>query len=458
MASSAASLRPGARPEAAPRALRIRGVGLALVALSVPGLVRLVTAPSETLGGLSAACLLVVALAARWCRRQADRVELERRHEPEVRSHQGFSVQVLVRLQGRRPITGLLLDDEFRIGETPGGSTFAIPALLPGQSLSCVYRGVCRARRGWQKLNRTVLTVEDPLGLVSLTITRAVASELLVLPATQPLSAAGLLNPAARTGADDQNAHEAGPGEEFSGTREWRPGDRSRDIHWRSSARAGQLVVREHARTVRPNLVVVVHLHRPAPWSTATGKPGAPVAAPAGTPRDRRGSEPQGMLSARALDLCVEAAASVVEWGPPAGYRTSLILGALQPEVLESIADRDGVLAALRRLAVAEPQSTAELDSLLSLMLPRIPSGSVIVVCAPVSAFARPEARQALVALNRRGHRVEVLVSYPDKDRWAQWQDPTEELSNAGLSAALLSSAGDLRQILVFDRLGAAAR
>jgi uncharacterized protein (DUF58 family) len=440
------------------RTLRIRGVGLALVALSLPGLIRLAILPSATLAGLSAACLLAVALAARWCRRQASRIRLERQHPSEVRGRQSFQVQVLVGLEGKRPITGLLLGDDFWIGHASGGSSFYIPALAPDQKLCCAYRGVCTSSRGWQKLSQAVLTLEDPLGLVSLTVTRKLVSELLVLPETRELAAARLVNPPARSGDEDHRAQEAGAGDEFSGTREWRPGDRYRDIHWRSSARSGELVVREHSRTVRPDLVVLVHLHRPAPWSGAAGRSRWILGGgPWRLPRLQREPKP-ALLSSRAIDLCIEAAGSVVEWGPLAGYRTSLILGALQPQILEAIADTEAVLNALRLLAVAEPQSTTELEGWIALMYGRIPPGSVVVVAAPVTALLRAEAREALVGLSGQGHRVELLLSYPVADRSSGWDDPSEELAMAGLGTVLLSSAEDIGRILAAGRAGSPGR
>jgi uncharacterized protein (DUF58 family) len=452
MESSGGSPRRPDRSEALAQSLKVRPVGLMLLVLSLPGLIRLAGTPSATLAGLSAACLLSVALAGRWCRRQAERVELKRQHPAEVHGQQVFRVQVQLGLTGKRPITGLQLADDFDIGLTPGGASFFVPALVPGETLSCVYRGSCTAGRGWQKLSRVVLTLEDPLGLVSLTLTRRLTSELLVLPEARDLGGAQLRSPAALSDADEERAQEAGAGEEFAGTREWRPGDRYRDIHWRSSARTGDLVVRETVRLVRPELVVLVHLHRPAPWSApAEGSRGVPGGGPWRLPRLQRDSK-RALLSGGAVDLCIEAAASLVRWGAQAGYRTSLALGGLQLEILESVAGTQGVLSALRLLAVAEPQSTTELDGLLGYMLTHIPHGAVVVVITPVAAIQRAEALEALAGLAARRHRVEVVISFPIADRAAGWEDPSEDLARAGLIPLLVSSSDDLGRMLVDSR------
>jgi hypothetical protein len=50
----------------------------------------------------------------------------------------------------------------------------------------------------------------------------------------------------------------SGPGIDFFGIREWRPGDANSAIHWRASARRNQLVVMERERPGHPALLVVV--------------------------------------------------------------------------------------------------------------------------------------------------------------------------------------------------------
>src|SRR5690606_14888679 len=49
----------------------------------------------------------------------------------------------------------------------------------------------------------------------------------------------------------------------FYGQRDWRPGDSRRWIHWRSSARRNELVVRQFEQQQNQDLTLVVELWRP---------------------------------------------------------------------------------------------------------------------------------------------------------------------------------------------------
>ena len=54
----------------------------------------------------------------------------------------------------------------------------------------------------------------------------------------------------------------AGGVEEFAGVREYRPGDSARHVHWRASARRGELVVKEFTRRAAATVTVAVDLAR----------------------------------------------------------------------------------------------------------------------------------------------------------------------------------------------------
>jgi uncharacterized protein (DUF58 family) len=96
--------------------------------------------------------------------------------------------------------------------------------------------------RGAIVASNWVLESSDPLGFFRFRRTGANGEVGLVLPRFTSLSS----SPQARELEASVSAPRSGSGMELFGVREYRPGDPLRRIHWRSSARLGELVVREY--------------------------------------------------------------------------------------------------------------------------------------------------------------------------------------------------------------------
>jgi uncharacterized protein (DUF58 family) len=96
--------------------------------------------------------------------------------------------------------------------------------------------------RGAIVASNWALESSDPLGFFRFRRTGANGEVGLVLPRFASLSS----SPQARELEASVSAPRSGSGMELFGVREYRPGDPLRRIHWRSSARLGELVVREY--------------------------------------------------------------------------------------------------------------------------------------------------------------------------------------------------------------------
>jgi uncharacterized protein (DUF58 family) len=107
-------------------------------------------------------------------------------------------------------------------------------------------------RRGRHPLPGFRAWTRFPFGLFTKATRRRDRTEVLVLPAVRPVprSAAG-----APWGSGDRPRPRPGRGSELHGLRDFRSGDDPRLIHWKSTARAGRLILREleeeEARRVR---------------------------------------------------------------------------------------------------------------------------------------------------------------------------------------------------------------
>ena len=117
--------------------------------------------------------------------------------------------------------------------------------LRPGHELTVSVDAVAR-RRGHVRFRGLTLTRQDPLGLVRALRRVALPDTLLVLPRRYPMPVLALPGVRRYQPGGIALASSVGDSEEFVSLREYRPGDALKRIHWRSSARVGRAVVREH--------------------------------------------------------------------------------------------------------------------------------------------------------------------------------------------------------------------
>jgi uncharacterized protein (DUF58 family) len=155
------------------------------------------------------------------------------------------------------PRTVVFEGDELRIklgARTVGGPAgpVRIKGYIAGGELSAASGLVSRS--GWEErplvgpLGRGqvqstswVMEASDPLGLFAFDVHWQDREIALVLPRFTSLTS----RPQVRELEASVAAPRAGSGTEMFGVREYRPGDPLRRIHWRSSARHGELIVRE---------------------------------------------------------------------------------------------------------------------------------------------------------------------------------------------------------------------
>ena len=149
---------------------------------------------------------------------------------------------------------------------TDQSQPFFIPALFKGQSLQLPYQTDCY-RRGQYSFSSLKLRSKGPFNFFSARQTLAVPAEISIYPYYYPLKRLRLLE---SQGLTDRHAARSGASSEVIGTREYRSGDSLRQVHWRSTARAGKLVVKEFADQDQLTMAVVLDLS--AGSSLGTGK------------------------------------------------------------------------------------------------------------------------------------------------------------------------------------------
>ncbi|MCK4847146.1 MAG: DUF58 domain-containing protein [Deltaproteobacteria bacterium] len=109
-------------------------------------------------------------------------------------------------------------------------------------------------RRGIVKLRRVTIKTRFPFGLLLKSKTTDAPSELIVYPETRPLADK---EPPLMTNTGARRLPRIGSGIELYGLREYRPGDDSRHIDWKASARTRNTMQREFEEENDKKLTVV---------------------------------------------------------------------------------------------------------------------------------------------------------------------------------------------------------
>jgi uncharacterized protein (DUF58 family) len=168
-----------------------------------------------------------------WVRRTLSTTQVEAGEPAEVHLEVGSS-------GGRR--TGLLLLEEELPPALGEPQRFALEPMGPGQQQSVRYL-IRTPHRGRYPVGPVQVRVAEPTGMVDLRQTISSTGSLLVTPRTEALPRISLTGRWAGAG-DDRTRDLVGSGSPDVTIREYRLGDDLRRIHWPSSARTDELMVR----------------------------------------------------------------------------------------------------------------------------------------------------------------------------------------------------------------------
>ena len=175
----------------------------------------------------------------------------------------------------------------FVIDRLPGGGTAVLGYRVHGE------------RRGRHPLGPLRLRLVDPFGLVERSAVGTDTAALLVVPRVRPLGAEG---PAGGQGGGGEGARRtiAVHGEDDVSTREYRYGDDLRKVHWRATARTGQLMVRLEERPWRAQATLLLDT-----------RSRAHLLAPRHAPLPRPGPDGDDRPPPDSVEWLIEAAASI---------------------------------------------------------------------------------------------------------------------------------------------------
>jgi uncharacterized protein (DUF58 family) len=345
-------------------------------------------------------------LAAFWTMRSRYRLAHSREVIP-PRMPVGLVAEVRLHVKNMSawPTTVLLLEDH--LSYTLGGRPrFVLDRVESGGAREVTYP-IRSDVRGRYSLGPLSVRVTDPFGLCELTRTFTAADELIVTPVVHPLPEIGL-GGEWTGGGDTRSRSVASAGEDDASTREYRYGDDLRKVHWKSTARTGELMVRREERPWQSRSTLVL---------------------------DTRAVAHQGEGPGSSVEWAVSAAASIGVHLAHAGHRLRFMTDA--GEDIGTISGTATERVLLETLAVVQRSQHPNLRGATS-RLSTSGEGLLIAVVGLMSAEqAAALARTSQVATSA----IAVLVNAPS---WTGSRAKSHAMSDAALSAnaSMLRSAG----------------
>ncbi len=260
----------------------------------------------------SAALLLLVMSVPFLFGARAYAVDLTLARERVVAGH-GVTGRIVVRNESAR----VALPGRLDIPVGPGLVEFGVPLLRPGHSITEELE-IPPLPRGVVTVGPVTTVRSDPVGLLRREHAFEDEHELFVHPRTValPSTSAGLVrdlegNASRRLVDADMSFH---------AIREYAPGDSQRQVHWKSTAKTGRLMVRQYEESLRSRMAVVL------------------------------GAASQEYLDADEYELAVSAAASLGLRAVRDARDIDIVTGSEIPRVVK------GRLRAIRRVPTVSPR------------------------------------------------------------------------------------------------------
>jgi uncharacterized protein (DUF58 family) len=374
------------------RAFLVAGVTAALLGLGLGQRALL------SLGGLLVILPLLSALAAR---RARYRIQCRRELTPaRIPAGQVAKVSIEVANPSRLP-TGLLLAEDtlaYSLGTRP---RFVLDRIEPGGKRRLSYP-IRPDQRGKYLVGPLRIHVADTFGLVRVgDLAAAPAAALVVTPPITALRRAALTGTWLGEGGTRTSTASAA-GEDDVVPREYRDGDELRRVHWRSTARYGELMVRREEQRWRNRAVVFL---------------------------DTRGSAHAGRGPSSSFEFAVAAAASIGVHLAGEGIDGEFLTDAGPASHPGSFED-----ALLETLAVVSPSRNATLSAGLA-HLPARGSGLLVAILGQLSAG---QARE--LAAHRSGSpAIALLLAVAT---WSMGLPSAAEPAGTSPAARILTAAG----------------
>jgi uncharacterized protein (DUF58 family) len=347
--------------------------------------------------------LALLALSYLWARVNLRGLAVQR----EIFTHRtqvGDYARERITLQNLWPVPKLwieLLDHSDLPGHGPG-----FVAYLPGRDRRRWLTRTPCTMRGKFTLGPATLVSGDPFGLFRVTRQVPTSGEVLVYPHMTPLP--GFRLPSAELPGGQylkSRTHHVTPN--VSTVRDYQPGDSFNRIHWRSTARTGQLMVKEFELDPTAELYIVLDMQERAQERLL----------PPGAERGmRRLSEVRVAESTE--EYGVQVAASIARHMLEQDRAVGLIAWGQHREVIPAEREVRQLYKILEALAVLRAHGTQSLAEVLAAESSRFGRNSTLVIVTPAL-----DERWVTSVQHLRHRGVQAVAVFVDPQSFGGWRD-----------------------------------
>jgi uncharacterized protein (DUF58 family) len=285
--------------------------------------------------------LLATLVASLYVRYHRPRVAISRRLGSAA-VHNGETTTVTLRLENLlgRPIRHLKVQDEV---EHLGVADFEIASIAAGEKVSASYRVTCRPR-GVYQVGPSRGYATDPLGLAELPTPSTAVDRIVVYPSLEPLSGFPIVRGKDPAIDASRPEHSQRGGEDFYTIREYHRGDDLRRVHWPSSAKTDELMIRQLETPWQSRALVLLDIRESA------------------------------YESADAFETAVSGAASVITHLVRSGFDADLWAGEA------NTIDASRYTTAMERLALVATDPTIDIRAVATRVRQRGGGGALVMV------------------------------------------------------------------------------
>jgi uncharacterized protein (DUF58 family) len=222
-------------------------------------------------------------------------------------------------------------------------ATFEVARLKKRESTTATYRVTCRPR-GVYRVGPTNVRTNDPLGLAEISVGSGPVDRIVVYPAVEELTGFPIVRGQDPAMQASRPEHARRGGEDFYTLREYQQGDDLRRVHWPSSARTDQLMIRQLETPWQSRALVLL---------------------------DVRSSSYE---SQEAFEKAVSGAATIVTHLIGAGFDADLWAGDAEP------IDATRYTSAMERLALVQPDPAIDIGAVAARIRQKGGGGALVIV------------------------------------------------------------------------------